>query len=266
MALILGKGKVIYVPETPDPSIEEIRRTEDDKYKPITIDIIDKMFSMYCEGSTQAEIAEAVGCALPTVSRFINTGDDSRGLESFKDRRRKIYQKMFAEKDQTMVQKLHNLLGTSVDAAKLVSNRVSKRIGNAELLEDRDLYEDGNRAAFMAANARALNPNIEDASRILDAAAKVVRAVTQQSGVSVNVSQNSTQQAALLATSLGSVDIVHQHLEDLREIGSDRGMVIEELVRRINYASEEGAIETVENMGNSTSGIAVGTEGVSSEA
>ena len=206
------------------------------KYKPVTIDVVESIFEMYCAELPIDEIASKISVSRNTVANYITHGSPSRGIEPLRERRARIIRRIQDANDSKLVDTVSRTRAAAIKAVEAIGDRVVTRVNRAHLLEDPDLYHDYNNSERLATLAKAYNPKPSDLKAVIDATARFEQ--SQVSTGSVNVVQNQGQSQSQ-EVSADEVDFVKAHIENMQRcMGEDERRVLSKFVEDVNIMSE----------------------------
>lgn len=209
----------------------------------IPLDVVERMFELYCQEYTIRAISEEVGAAVPTVQKYINEGDPERQIDPFRERRARVLQALFTQKEEAITKRMSqhsklNSAGFGQAAARLI-----KRYQAAEALDDTSALSAKERAFY---ERIALEPDLSDVSMFHRNSMDLMRLSLGLrdlvSPVNINVSQNQQQEQAqgtkVSVKDEGDVEIVYEHIQALARSKEKDQHTVASAVKRTSLRSE----------------------------
>lgn len=180
--------------------------------KRVPVNLVEKMFKLYCQEYPQRAIAKECGVTQDTVFRYIHHGDPDRHIEPLKDRRARVMQAMFQHNDEELVKRQAQHMKLASAGFGQTTARLLKRYRAAEALDEYEKLSLEERAIY---ERIAQEPDLDDMSAFHRASMDLMRlGVRATSPVNINVTQNQGQQQETTSNTAsdGSVDVIFEHI------------------------------------------------------
>jgi len=212
----------------------------------IPLDVVERMFELYCQEYPVRAIAEETGAAVPTVTKYINEGDPERQVEPLRDRRARVLQALFAQNEEALNKRMSHHTKLNSAGFGQAAARIIRRYQAAEALDDATLLSDKERALY---ERIALEPDLADVSTFHRNSMDLMRlslGLRDTAPVNINVSQNQEQTqdqgADISVKDQGDIEIVYEHIQALSRAGEKDEKIVANTVKRASLRTE-GTLE-----------------------